>query len=481
MKTTNIMLIFLTLTIIYLFVFNQNESFVPVHALTEYKYCKKNIEFFKKVIDFLEQNNITYWATCGTLLGAIRDKGMIPWDDDNDICIIDNEIPNILNNIEKLKNIDIGFVEHPMFGYKFYDINGKQMDNYNYNYPFVDVFVTQQKNGYYVYKYTQAFNKWPKEFYTQNELFPLKKIKYEYYEIYAPSNPKAFLDRAYDGWQTKAMKTYDHLIEKTIKKIEFPVVYNLNKKPYLWIYWDNLSDSCTPPIIELCNKTVMINCTNSFDVVKLNKNNISEYLPEIEEYQESVDKLQIAHKVDLYRIMLLYKYGGLYIDADTIVLRDPIEIIQKLDRYDYVGFGCTGQKCLNGYMKPSNGILASRPNTYLFGNILMNMLNKIKTNKKFDYFDLGKYLIWEELAKIEEYEYYQYDNNFDGTRDINGNWVTTQKIFSNDPIKYKNEENMLFFTLYNSEINNKIKKMSTNELLSSDWNISKFLKKGLHI
>ena len=59
--------------------------------------------------------------------------------------------------------------------------------------------------------------------------------------------------------------------------------------------------------------------------------------------------LIIAHKVDIYRIMLLKKYGGLYLDSDIIVLKDPIDIINKLECYDFVGFGCTGTICFNSY------------------------------------------------------------------------------------------------------------------------------------
>lgn len=480
MKTINIILICLVIALIFLFVYNPQEYFVPVEALTEYKYCKKNIEFFKKVIDFLEKNDITYWASCGTLLGAIRDKGMIPWDDDNDICVPEDQISKIEYKIDDLKDIGIGWVTIPLFGYKFYDLTGVTTD-YEYNYPFVDVFVTTKTDKYYMYKSPLAQLTWPKEYYLETEVYPLKKIKYEYYEIYAPNDPISFLDRAYDGWRVKAIKTYDHLIEKQIKRIEFPVEYNLDKKPYLWVYWDNVNGAQTPPLIEMCYNTILINCGKSFDIVKLNKNNIITYLPEIEEYSQYIDKLQIAHKVDLYRIMLLYKYGGLYIDADTIVLKDPIEIMHKLDRYDYVGFGCSGDKCSNGYMKPSNGILASRPNTYLFGHILTNMLNKIKTVDKFNYFDLGKYLIWEELKKVEDYEYYHYDNKFDGTRDRLGKWVTTKRIFSDLQIDYDNEDDLIFFTLYNSELSDDIKKLSVNDLLSTNWNVSKFLKRGLHI
>ena len=55
----------------------------------------------KAVASILEKNNIPYIITFGTLLGAVRHEGFIPWDDDFDFFLFDDSYDNA---IEILRN-----------------------------------------------------------------------------------------------------------------------------------------------------------------------------------------------------------------------------------------------------------------------------------------------------------------------------------------------------------------------------------------
>lgn len=61
----------------------------PITSLNELQSIE--LEIMKKVHLFCEENNITYYLAAGTLLGAVRHNGFIPWDDDIDLLMTRND------------------------------------------------------------------------------------------------------------------------------------------------------------------------------------------------------------------------------------------------------------------------------------------------------------------------------------------------------------------------------------------------------
>lgn len=111
-------------------------------------------ELQKKLLDLLKwfhqvcvENNLTYYLEGGTMLGAVRHSGFIPWDDDLDICMPREDYEKF-NSLFGNKTFDFIYVENPnsenkdfIYGFtKIYDLNT----------TLVEDFKTPIKRGVYI-------------------------------------------------------------------------------------------------------------------------------------------------------------------------------------------------------------------------------------------------------------------------------------------------------------------------------------------
>jgi len=68
------------------------------------KLRKVEVEILDEFVRICEKNNFIYFLAYGTLLGAVRHKGFIPWDDDIDVAMPRNDYERFLDLFKE--NID---------------------------------------------------------------------------------------------------------------------------------------------------------------------------------------------------------------------------------------------------------------------------------------------------------------------------------------------------------------------------------------
>lgn len=112
------------------------------------RYKKVLLRTFKYVIEFLNAHNLQWFCCYGTLIGAVRHNGLIPWDDDVDICMPKDDFDKLVSFSNELEENHYRLLSFSNVGYncphsKIIDTNTTIWEREHYPFitgVFVDIF-----------------------------------------------------------------------------------------------------------------------------------------------------------------------------------------------------------------------------------------------------------------------------------------------------------------------------------------------------
>jgi CRISPR/Cas system CMR-associated protein Cmr5 small subunit len=220
---------------------------------------------------------------------------------------------------------------------------------------------------------------------------------------------------------------------------------DLNNKPILWVHsshitnarsWESFGSRNTKrinqPYLNLCVKTIIKHCGDSFKIALIDDNTFNTLLPKWTIKLDTLSEPIKEHIRTLALFKLIYNYGGFLIPDSTIVM-------QNLSDIYYNGVKETG--CFVGSKKSKSKnyeYLSTEPNSKFIGSVkkcnnIKSIINEIEILVGTNYTNeiefsgrieniLNKYIKNKNIAYL--------DCKITGGEDINAKCVTIERLMS---------------------------------------------------
>ncbi len=218
------------------------------------------LEALKLIVKVFEKNDIQYWLSFGSCIGAYRHKGFIPWDDDIDISVLKKDyrkardvlnealkdsdlIAEIGNNnrslVLRVSDINTGFFYVDIFPFEccsigaltresladklreirenFFSTNTKEYLKEDENrifenhelykmYKESEININSSLDGF-VFRAVESLSSLKRQnVHFASDIFPLQKIQFEDTSFYVPQNTLKYLSECDDGIYGDVMK-----------------------------------------------------------------------------------------------------------------------------------------------------------------------------------------------------------------------------------------------------------------------------------
>jgi hypothetical protein len=141
----------------------------------------------------------------------------------------------------------------------------------------------------------------------------------------------------------------------------------------VWVYWEGPQ----PPYISLCLQTMATHCPK---LTVLDRAGFDALFRDNRDLR--IDDLAVNHRSDFVRAYLLSHYGGLYLDADCIVLRDLAPVLMLASAHGLVAY-----REPQGYL--SCNFLACEPNSPLILHHYRYVCERIRAGGEIAWLDLA--------------------------------------------------------------------------------------------
>lgn len=202
---------------------NMNDYNLPKEFINEI------ITLLRHFDEFCNKHDLIYWIDGGTMLGAIRDQGHIPYDNDADVGMFQNDFDKFILLKDELESEPYNYVitkeEEGFMKILSRNIAIEESDG-SIILPCLDVIVYKRFKEIVIIGNDELRRKYPQCYHMQNHFNPLVKVHYGDLALRCPNNPLPYLERQYPNWWEK--RIYDHkiynLTDEEIEKMKQKII-----------------------------------------------------------------------------------------------------------------------------------------------------------------------------------------------------------------------------------------------------------------